>query len=69
MAFFLKNSTNLYIFRKNKWFEVAPGAGIKLYYKNLAIDFGLERKFQMVEKRKPGYEDGFFFSLTGYIMN
>lgn len=67
IALFLKNNTNLYIFRENKWFEVAPGFGIKLYYNYFAVDIGFERKYQIVRNEKPNSVDGFFFSLTGYI--
>ena len=67
IALFVKNNTNLYVFRKNNWFEVAPGFGIKLYYKYFAVDIGYERKYQIFQHERPYSEDGFFYSITGYI--
>jgi len=66
-ALFVKNNTSIYVFRKNNWFEVAPGVGVKLYYRHFALDFGYERRYQFVEHRKHHIQDGFFFSITGYI--
>lgn len=66
-AFFIKNNTSLYVFWKNNWLDVAPGVGVKLYYRRFALDFGYERRYQFVEHKKPHIEDGFFFSITGYI--
>ncbi len=67
IAMFVKNNTNLYLFRENKWFEVVPGFGIKLYYNYLAVDIGYERKYQIIQHEQPYSVDGFFFSITGYI--
>jgi hypothetical protein len=67
IALFAKNNTSFYVFRKNNWFEVAPGAGVKLYYRNFAIDLGYERRYQFVENERLKSKHGFFFSITGYV--
>ncbi len=44
LAIFLKNDTEYYVFKKNKWLEIAPGAGIKLCFYNFGAELGYEKK-------------------------
>lgn len=67
LSLFTKNCTNIYIIQKIYWIEIAPGAGIKLYYCPFALDIGFERKYQIVEKQRAKFEDGFFFTINFYI--
>jgi hypothetical protein len=67
LSFFIKNNTDYYIIQSNNWFELSPGAGIKLFYSSLALDFGYERKYQMIDNGKTNIINELFFSITSYI--
>lgn len=67
LALFVKNSTDVYFFRKNNWLEVCPGAGVKLFVYGAAVDLGYERRHQFLEHERPKYMDGFYFNITMHI--
>jgi len=67
LALFVKNSTDVYFFRKNNWLEVCPGAGVKLFIYGYAVDIGYERRHQFLEHHRPKYIDGFYFNITNHI--
>lgn len=69
LALFVKNSTNYFPFRTHTWLQTAPGAGIKLYYNSMALDFGVQRKWRFAKDVGRSHEDELFFGITGYIVD
>ena len=67
VAAFVKNSTNLYPFRKHAWMDTAPGMGLKLYYGGGSVDLGIQRKWRFVNDTGTSHVDEIFFSVTGHI--
>ncbi len=63
LSLFLKNNTNLYIFRKNNWFEVSPGIGFELLYKPLKFEFGYQNQYQFELGQKNIEINSLFFSI------
>ncbi len=67
VSIFVKNNTNFYFFRRNKWLEFTPGTGVKLQYQAVTFQIGFERKIQYLFNKNIQYDNDFSFSYSMYV--
>ncbi|MDD3052254.1 MAG: hypothetical protein PHR06_14060 [Candidatus Cloacimonetes bacterium] len=67
VAIFIKNHYDIFVLRKEKWLGLSPGIGIKIFYKYFGVNIGYEKEIHFIGNRTPMCNNGFFFSIAGYI--
>ena len=67
LALFVKNNTDLFIFKKNNWAQLSPGFGVRIFLGGqygLTVEAGLEnRTIYLFDNKKIINNSFYFFSL------